>query len=102
LFYALTARSPKDANHVAASALVTGVPAPLDDLLVAMLDREPTRRPATVDEVITKLAACGVPWTGSWPIDRETTVPIPALDTDQEDRTGEPTRDSVESPTVAD
>jgi eukaryotic-like serine/threonine-protein kinase len=102
LFYALTGRSPKDANHVAASALVPGVPAELDDLVVAMLDREPTRRPATADEVIAKLAACSAPWTGSWPIDRETTLPAPPLDTDEEDRTGEPTQNPVEAPTVAD
>jgi hypothetical protein len=83
--------------------MVPGVPAALDDLLVAMLDREPSRRPATVDEVISKLAACGVPWTGSWPIDRETTLPAPPSDTEDEDKPAdEPTRDSVEALTVAD
>jgi serine/threonine-protein kinase len=99
LFYALTARSPKDADHAPASALVPDVPGELDDLIVAMLDRDPSRRPATVDEVITKLAACGLPWTGSWPIDRETTLPAPPLGADDG---GEPTRDPLEPPTVAD
>ena len=102
LFYALTGRSPKDANHVAPSALVAGVPAELDDLVVAMLDREPSRRPANVDEVVTRLAACGAPWAGSWPIDRETTLPSSVHDTDDEEPAGEPTRDAIEAPTVAD
>jgi len=98
LFYALTATTPDDANHVPASALVAGVPIELDDLIMRMLDRDPSRRPASLDEVVTRLGACGTSWTGSWPIDRETTVPMKPLD----DADVEPTRDPNEPPTVAD
>jgi serine/threonine-protein kinase len=72
-YYALTARSPHDTDGAPASALAT-VPAALDDLLVRMLDREPSRRPASVDEVVAALAACP-PWTGHWPVDQTPVAP---------------------------
>jgi serine/threonine-protein kinase len=98
LFYALTATTPDDAKHVPASALVPGVPIELDDLVMRMLDRDPSRRPASLDEVVSGLAACRTTWTGSWPVDREITVPMAApVDGDIE-----PTRDPSEPATVAD
>jgi serine/threonine-protein kinase len=88
LFYALTATTPDAANHAPASAMVGGVPLELDDLIIRMLDRDPSRRPASLDEVVMALARCGV-WTGSWPVDREITMPI------------KPIEDVEQPPTVA-
>ncbi|MEO8554562.1 MAG: serine/threonine-protein kinase, partial [Kofleriaceae bacterium] len=99
LYYALTGTSPKDAEHAPPSALVPGVPEALDDLIVGMLDRDPSRRPASVDEVAAALAACSTTWRGGWPIDRATTVPSPLS---PEDAELEPTRDPSEPATVAD
>jgi hypothetical protein len=79
LYYALTGKSPRDVSAPAPSA-VTRVPEELDDLVVQMLDREPSRRPRSVDDVVTRLAACGTPWVGTWRIDRPTTVPPPIVE----------------------
>jgi len=70
LYFALTGATPHDAADAPASALVTGVPLALDDLLARALDRDPTRRPASADEIERALAAIGTTWTGSWRIDR--------------------------------
>jgi hypothetical protein len=59
--------------------MVGGVPIELDDLIMRMLDRDPSRRPGSLDEVVVALAGCGV-WTGSWPVDREITVPMRPLE----------------------
>jgi serine/threonine-protein kinase len=88
LYYALTGRSPHETDSAALSELAR-VPEELDDLIVAMLDREPSRRPASVDDVVTQLAACGTPWTGSWPLGRAA-APTPTIP------------DATAAPTVAD
>ncbi|MFT3693465.1 MAG: serine/threonine-protein kinase [Kofleriaceae bacterium] len=72
------------------------VPEALDDLLVRMLDRDPTRRPLSVEECLGELNQIE-PWRGSWLIDRATTIPMPPLTEDVE-----PTRDPSEPATVAD
>jgi serine/threonine-protein kinase len=71
LYFAVTGLSPHESGAVAPS----GIPRELDDLIMRMLDREPSRRPASLDEVVTALAAWGRPWTGSWPLDRPAPVP---------------------------
>ncbi|MBV8761785.1 MAG: serine/threonine protein kinase, partial [Deltaproteobacteria bacterium] len=93
LYYAIVGKSPREANAPAPSE-VARVPAELDDLIVQLLDREPSRRPRSADDVVTQLAACGTPWTGSWRIDRapDTVPPVGP------DVTSPPT----ERPTVAD
>ena len=58
LFFALTAATPEDCEPRAReSAMVGGVPLELDDLIMRMLDRDPSRRPASLDEVVMALAS---------------------------------------------
>ncbi|HSN24842.1 MAG TPA: serine/threonine-protein kinase [Kofleriaceae bacterium] len=77
LYYALVGKSPREATAPAPSQ-VARVPAELDDLIVQLLDREPSRRPRSADEVVAALAACGTAWTGSWRIDRTRDSQTPA------------------------
>jgi serine/threonine protein kinase len=97
LYFALTGLSPRDAKHVPPSAIVAGVPLELDDLIVRALDREPSRRPASADDLRDALAAIPA-WRGSWPIDGggTATTTIPA------DVDVPPTSDPSEPPTVSD
>lgn len=91
LYYALAGKSPREATDPAPS-LVARVPEELDDLVAAMLDRERSRRPRSVDDVVTALAACGTPWAGSWPLDRPRSTPGPtALHDDGAAMTSPPT-----------
>ncbi len=92
LYFALTGAAPREANHVPASAMVAGVPAQLDDLLVAALDAEPSRRPS-VDEVVRTLVAAG-PWTDSWSLDRH-------VDPTEPDEPADPTVDPSAPATIA-
>jgi serine/threonine-protein kinase len=98
LYFALTGVSPRDAKHVPPSAIVAGVPLELDDLVVRALDAEPSRRPASADDMRAVLARLA-PWRGSLPIDgggtATTTIPAPDQDVP-------PTSDPSEPPTVSD
>jgi hypothetical protein len=70
LYYALTARVPYRARTftdlldawkekpVAPSAIVSDVPAALDDLVLSLINVEPALRPASAFEVMQRLAAC--------------------------------------------
>jgi serine/threonine-protein kinase len=79
LYFALTGKSPRDTGGAPASALVAGVPAALDDLLVRALDTAPSRRPRGADEIEHALVRLGVAWTGSWRIDRTPSLATAAL-----------------------
>jgi len=94
LYYALTGTTPHDADDAPASALVSGVPLALDDLLARAIDRDPSRRPASADEIERALAAIGTAWTGSWRIDRAPEQP--------DDGDAAPTVDPEAPVTVAD
>ena len=70
LYHALTGRVPYPARSfadllalwgekpVAPSALVPGIPAPLDDLVLSLVSAEPALRPASAFEVMERLSAC--------------------------------------------
>ena len=93
LYFALTGKTPRDAGNVPASELDAEIPAKLDDVLVRALDSQPSRRPETADELAQALSAAGLEWTGSWPIDRDHS--LPAADHD-------PPIDPAEPPTQLD
>ncbi len=71
LYFAVTGRSPRDGGGRPASALITGVPAALDDALVAALDADPARRPAGAAALGAALEATGLAaaWTGGYRLD---------------------------------
>lgn len=105
LYYALTGKNPRDANKAPASAVVPGIPVELDDILVRMLDDEPSRRFESADEVAIALSKTNLLWTGSWPIDRElsmapTTERDPTIDPDMSATQAEGGRGS--KPVIAD
>jgi len=75
LYFAVTGTTPREAKHAPASELVPGIPARLDDVLVRALDAEPSRRPATADELADLLIDVGLSWDGSWPLDRDHSLP---------------------------
>ncbi|MBL9016647.1 MAG: serine/threonine protein kinase [Myxococcales bacterium] len=88
LYYALTGKNPRDAGKAPASAVVSGIPIELDDILARALDDEPSRRFESADDVAIALSKTGLVWTGSWPIDRElsmapTTERDPTVDPDE-------------------
>jgi hypothetical protein len=93
LYFALTGKSPRDTRHAPASAVVGGIPAKLDDVLVAALDSEPSRRPRSADELAEALAAANLDWTGSFSLDRDHSLPPTERD---------PTVDPEEPPTHVD
>jgi len=99
LYYALAGKSPRDVVDPAPSR-VARVPEELDDLVSAMLDREPSRRPRSVDEVLAKLGACGTPWAGSWPVDRA--APVAPSGPQQAPTVNEGPAGRTAPPTVAD
>ena len=94
MYYALTGKTPRDTKHAAASELVPSIPAKLDDVLVRALDAEPSRRQADADELADELLAIGLPWTGSFTIDRDHSLPPPPE--------RDPTVDPEEAATQAD
>jgi serine/threonine-protein kinase len=79
LYFALSGKTPRDTHHSPISALVSGIPKSLDDVLVRALDAEPSRRQTSADELATELAASGLVWSGSFRTDRDHSIP-PTLD----------------------
>ncbi len=106
IYFAITASTPKDANHAPVSELIAGVPGALDDVLVRGLDSDPSRRFESVDELANALVKVGLTWTSSWPIDRDNSRPAtgsidptidpeaPATRADGKRRTSRPSIDS--------
>jgi serine/threonine-protein kinase len=65
VFHALTGKTPRDAGPgVPPSALVKGIPAELDDVLVRALDGDPARRHRGADELAIDLGATSL--AGVW------------------------------------
>lgn len=94
MYYALSGKTPRDAQHAPISDVASGIPVKLNDVLVRALDSEPSRRHASADEFAVELAAVGLTWTGSFTLDRDHSLPPPP------DR--DPTIDPEESATQAD
>ena len=80
IYFALTGSAPRDASHAPVSELIAGIPVGLDDALVRALDEDPSRRFESIDELANALAKVDLTWTGSWPIDRDNSVPPTATD----------------------
>lgn len=75
LYFAVTGTTPRDSRHKPASEIVSGIPGKLDDVIVAGLDSEPSRRPHSADELAEMLAAVNLQWTGSFILDRDHSIP---------------------------
>ncbi len=92
MYYGLSGKTPRDAQHVPVSSVASGIPLKLDDVLARALDSEPSRRQTDVEEFAQELLAVGLTWNGSFTIDRDHSMP-PERD---------PTIDPEESATQAD
>jgi serine/threonine-protein kinase len=82
LYYALTGATPRETRNMPVSALIATIPAELNDTISEALDAEPSRRPASLLELASRLVAARLPWTGSWRIDRATSIPPAGQDPD--------------------
>jgi serine/threonine-protein kinase len=80
LYYALTGATPRETRNMPVSALIASLPIELDAAISESLDAEPSRRPASLLELASRLAAVRLSWTGSWRIDQATAIPPASQD----------------------